>query len=224
MKSALIVWGGWDGHQPKEIAEYFNKMLIAEQFQVTVSDSLDSFLEPLSRFDLIVPIWTMGELSTEQCQSICKAVANDGVGLAGCHGGMCDAFRASTEWQFLTGGQWVAHPGDDGVPYTVKIVSSNPHPITNGLADFKVQSEQYYLHTDPANNVLAVCEFPNPRVGVQPSIDPTRTVNPCMMPTVWTKFFGLGRVFYNALGHSRDVLEAEVPREICRRGLIWASR
>jgi type 1 glutamine amidotransferase len=161
----------------------------------------------------------MGEISHEQCRAVCTAVAESGVGLAGCHGGMCDAFRSNAEWQFMTGGQWVAHPGDDGVRYTVMIDRGNAHPITSGLADFEVVSEQYYLHVDPANNVLASCEFPNPVVG-----DQEGRVSPCAMPTVWTRQFGLGRVFYTALGHRRDVLEEPSAREILRRGLLWAAK
>jgi len=178
-----------------------------------VSGTLDAFLELLGGLSLIVPVWTMGEITSEQCDNVCKAVANDGVGIAGCHGGMCDAFRGSTEWQFMTGGQWVAHPGNDGVRYTVNIARDNPHAITEGIDDFEVSSEQYYLHTDPANNVLATCAFPNPALGAGEGTDPLRTVNPCAMPTVWTKTYGAGKVFYNALGHKRDVLEAARSRK-----------
>lgn len=220
MERALIVWGGWDGHEPEKVADLFATILTSEGYEVDVQDTLDAFLQPLNELSLIVPVWTMGEISAEQCRNVCTAVADHGVGLAGCHGGMCDAFRASTEWQYMTGGQWVAHPGDDGVKYTVNIDRTNPHPVTEGLPDFEVVSEQYYLHTDPGNNVLATCEFPNPSV-----TNPVPPVsNQCAMPTVWTKSYGLGRVFYTALGHNRRVLEEAVPHEICRRGLLWAAK
>lgn len=214
---ALIIWGGWDGHQPKEVGELFEGMLKAEGFEVEVSSSLDSFLD-LDRFSdlkLIVPVVTMATITYEQCKSACDAVLG-GVGIAGCHGGMCDAFRESTEWQFMTGGQWVAHPGDNGVRYEVQITDAD-HPITAGIPNFWVESEQYYLHTDPGNHVLATCEFPHPNHG-GPHIE-----NRCHMPTVWTKMYGNGRVFYNALGHQRDVLEAAEPKELMRRGFLWAA-
>lgn len=220
MERALVVWGGWDGHEPDKVADFFAQLLTEEGYVVEVQDTLDALLQPLDGLSLIVPVWTMGEISFEQCANVRQAVSEHGVGLAGCHGGMCDAFRGSTEWQYMTGGQWVAHPGDDGVRYQVNIVRDNPHPITEGLADFEVVSEQYYLHTDPANNVLATCQFPNPSVTNLNIVAP----DPCHMPTVWTKNYGSGRVFYNALGHKRDVLEAATPREICRRGLLWAAR
>lgn len=212
------MWGGWDGHEPDRVADFFAELLQSEGFEVLVSDSLTSFedAEALQILDLIVPVWTMGEITYEQCANVRKAVAEHGVGLAGCHGGMCDAFRGSTEWQYMTGGQWVAHPGDDGVEYSVHITQPE-HPVMQGLADFTVRSEQYYLLTDPANHVLATCRFPNPTVN-----DPL--VMPCEMPTVWTRQYGTGRVFYNALGHKREVLEDATPKEICRRGLLWASK
>lgn len=216
---ALIVWGGWDGHEPDRIADFFSEILVAEGFDVNKSNSLTTFedLNLLQEMSLIVPIWTMGEISAQQCANVCKAVAETGVGLAGCHGGMCDAFRSSTDWQFMTGGQWVAHPGDSNVRYSVNICRDNPHEIISGLSDFEVESEQYYLHTDPANNVLATCEFPNPTVD-------SSIVNACHMPTVWTRSYGKGRVFYTALGHTRESLEGAVSKEICRRGLLWAAK
>lgn len=61
-KSALIVWGGWDGHQPQQVAEIFEKQLTDAGFSVDVSDSLDAYLdgEKLKALDLVVPCWTMG--------------------------------------------------------------------------------------------------------------------------------------------------------------------
>lgn len=215
-KQALVVWGGWDGHEPEAVAELMREILEGEGFGVAVSDTLDSFLDPaLDRYDLIVPVWTMGEITAEQSQKVCSAVEG-GVGMAGCHGGMCDAFRGNTEWQFMTGGQWVAHPGNDGVEYSVDLVEDE---LTSGLpSSFMVKSEQYYLHVDPGVRVLGTCDFP------APGVDGPHSANPCKMPQIWTKMYGQGRVYYNALGHQRNVLEAEVPRELMRRGLVWAAR
>ena len=219
-KSALIVWGGWDGHQPKEVAHLFGEILKQEGFEVEISNSLDSFADAqnvLSK-SLIVPVVTMSEITPEQFNPVAEAVRDHGVGIAGCHGGMCDSFRANTEWQFMTGSQWVAHPGNDGVRYTVHINRGVPHEITAGLPDFEVVSEQYYLHVDPGVNVLATCDFPTP------GADGPHVQNPCKMPQVYTKMYGKGRVFYNAIGHRVSDLEAEVPAELMRRGFVWAAR
>jgi hypothetical protein len=219
-RSALIVYGGWDGHEPDRVADLFRTILVEEGFDVEVSDQLDSFADKdkTKRQNLLIPIYTMSSISGPQFDGVAEAVRDFGVGLAGCHGGMCDAFRDHTEWQFMTGSQWVSHPGNDGLRYTVNISRSNPHPITDGLDDFDVVSEQYYLHVDPGNNVLATTRFP------WPGVDGPHVENPCDMPQVYTKKYGAGRVFYNALGHHRDVLEAGVPRELMRRGFLWAAK
>jgi uncharacterized protein len=215
-RKALIVWGGWSGHQPKEVAEIFASVLAAEEFDVEVQDNLDALKDEskLRSLDLIVPNWTMGKITDEQAKPVFEAVKS-GVGIAGCHGGMCDSFRENTEWQFMTGGQWVAHPGNDGVAYNVRITSSRS-PITEGLRDFEVRSEQYYMHVDPAVKVLATTRFPvadGPHVGNGP-VD---------MPVVWTKMYGKGRVFYSSLGHQADIVAMPAVKEIMRRGFLWAA-
>ncbi len=219
-RRALIVWGGWEGHEPARVAALFEEMIRSEGFVVDASDSLDAFrdLDSGDEWSLIVPVVTMSKILPEQRDPVLRAVAERGVGLAGCHGGMCDAFREDAEWQFLTGGQWVAHPGDDGVRYTIEIDRANRHPITDGLPDFDVESEQYYLHVDPGANVLATTEFPHPD---HPG---PHSGNPCRMPQAWTKLYGAGKVFYCALGHSRAILAEPVPREMMRRGFLWAAK
>jgi uncharacterized protein len=216
-KKALIVWGGWDGHQPKQVAEIFRRTLTAEGFEVEVFDTLDAFKDEskLMGLSLIVPVWTMGKITAEQANPVLNAVKS-GVGIAGCHGGMCDSFREHTEWQFMTGGQWVSHPGNDGVKYSVKI-GPTPSPITEGIKEFPIVSEQYYMHVDPAVKVLAYTQFPTadgPHVG-------NGTVN---MPVVWTKLYGKGRVFYNSLGHVAYIVESEPCLTLMRRGFQWAAK
>lgn len=217
-KKALIVQGGWDGHEPVQVSEVFAGILREEGFEVEVSDTLDSFKdeEKLLGLNLIVPIWTMGEISDEQLQPVLRAVES-GVGLAGCHGGMCDAFRNSVEWQFMTGSQWVAHPFNDGVEYEVNIVSSASSPIVEGMSDFKVKSEQYYLHVDPAVTVLATTTFPRS--------EGAHSANGIItMPVVYTKRWGEGRVFYNSLGHVASVFDIPEAAELMRRGFLWAAK
>ncbi|TFE29438.1 ThuA domain-containing protein [Cohnella luojiensis] len=216
MKKALIVWGGWDGHQPKEVAEIFRGQLVEEGFEVEVSNTLESFAdgEKLKGLDLIIPVWTMDRISQEWVNNVSAAVQS-GVGLAGCHGGMCDAFRENTDWQFMTGGQWIAHPGNDGTEYTVNI-KYNSSPLVEGIEDFTVSTEQYYLHVDPANEVLATTRFP---VAPGPH-SPNKTVD---MPVVWTKRWGHGRVYYNSLGHQANIMEIPVVKELMRRGFNWCA-
>jgi hypothetical protein len=217
-KKALIVRGGWDGHEPVQVSEVFAELLQGEGFEVEISDTLDSFRdeEKLQGLNLIVPIWTMGEISNEQLQPVLKAVES-GVGLAGCHGGMCDSFRNSVEWQFMTGSQWVAHPFNDGVEYEVNMVPSSSSLIVEGVKDFKVKSEQYYLHVDPAVNVLATTTF-------IVSEGPHSANGAITMPVVYTKKWGAGKVFYNSLGHHADIFDIPEAKELMRRGFMWAAR
>jgi len=159
----------------------------------------------------------MGQIDREYTANIAKAVGA-GVGLAGCHGGMCDSFRNDTQWQFITGGNWVSHPGGDGIEYTVNITAQS-NPIVEGLADFPVKSEHYYLHVDPAIEVLAATRFPSPAVPYYHISN-----KPVDMPVIWTKMWGLGRVFYNSLGHHDDVFDnSSNAQEIMRRGMLWAA-
>ena len=216
MKKALIVYGGWDGHQPKECAEIVAKALTSSGFDVELRDTLDAYLETdkLAKLSLIVPMWTMGQIKPEQEKGLMEAVKS-GVGLAGWHGGMCDAFRMNTGYQFMTGGQWVSHPGGV-IDYEVNIV--NPaDPITKGLKDFKMHSEQYYLHTDPSNEVLATTTFSGEHGGAH-------WIKGTVMPVVWKRRFGEGRIFYSSCGHVASDFGVPEVLEIQRRGSIWAAR
>ncbi len=217
MKKALIFQGGWDGHEPQLTSKRFARLLEKHNYEVTISDTLDCLADAdaLKKLDFIVACWTMGTIDNQYVKNVSEAVCA-GVGLAGCHGGMCDAFRQDTEWQFMTGGQWVSHPGGDGINYTVNICHGSS-PITEGLSDFPVCSEHYYLHIDPAIEVLATTRFP--------LVTYNHISNkPVDMPVCWTKFWGNGRVFYTSLGHHDDVFDKSPTAEVLmERGMVWAG-
>jgi type 1 glutamine amidotransferase len=212
---ALVVHGGWDGHEPRQCAERFAGWMTKRGFAVTVKDSLDAYLDPAAMKDLavVVPVWTMGTITGDQRKALCAAVAG-GVGLAGWHGGMCDAFRNDTEYQFMTGGQWVAHPGGV-VPYRVDGIDQIC-PLTAGLKPFNMVSEQYYMHTDPSNRVLAWTTFSGEH-GNCPWVEG------CRMPVAWLRRWGQGRVFYTSLGHINRDFDVPEAFEIVKRGIQWAA-
>ena len=206
---ALIVYGGWEGHDPEGVSGFLEGLLQTEGFETHRTPDLNALGDEqvLEGMSLVVPVVTMAD--PPDLRALFTAVEN-GAGIAGCHGGMCDSFRANSEWQFLTGGQFVAHPGDI-MPYRVHI-ADREHPVTRGLEDFDVETEQYYMHTDPAIHVLATTRS-GPHLQ-NPAVE---------MPVAWTKRWGSGRVFYSALGHCLADLQAPAPRELMRRGMLWAA-
>jgi len=213
MSDALIVWGGWEGHEPETFAGLCAGMLRDAGLTVELSSSLDALADggSLKRLRLIVPIWTMGEIAPEQLEGLLDAAAS-GVGVAGFHGGMGDAFRAATDYQFMVGGQFVAHP--DGIKEYEVTIADRESEITRGLDDFRVTSEQYYMHVDPSNHVLATTVF-------DPASAPW--VAGVVMPVAWTRRWGNGRVFYSSLGHAPAELDVPEARELLRRGMLWAA-
>jgi type 1 glutamine amidotransferase len=216
-KKAMIVCGGYDGHEPEKVSAYFKEILDANGFEAEIATTLEAYddLKKLLKLHLIVPVWTGGTLTREQTKALLKAVAS-GVGLAGVHGGMCDAFRGNVQWEFMTGGTWVAHPGGANNDYVVNIRNSTS-PITQGIADFGVHSEQYYLHVDPSVEVLATTRFPV----VEGWHSPNGYFD---MPVIWTRKWGQGRIFYSSVGHNCVNLQVEPVTTLMIRGFQWAAR
>jgi type 1 glutamine amidotransferase len=213
-KKALMVWGGWEGHEPKQCVDIFAPILKEAGFEVDVYNTLDIYTDAaqMQSYDLISQVYTMSQISKEQEKGLLETI-KAGTGFAGWHGGMADAFRNNTEYQFMVGGQWVAHPGNI-IDYEVNIIN-HEDPITAGLSDFKMHSEQYYMHVDPNNEVLATTTFGGQYA---PWIEGT------VMPVVWKRRWGQGKIFYSSLGHVASDFNVPEAREITRRGLIWASR
>lgn len=210
-KKALIMWGGWEGHTPKETGEILGNKLKEHGFEVRIENSLQPLEdeEAVKALDLVVPVWTMGEISKPQYKSLNKAVHDFGVGLGGVHGGMGDAFRGNVGYYWMVGGQFLGHPyiGE----YTVRLTNVKS-PITQGMdKTFTYKSEQYYMGMDPAVTVLAdtVYQFQGKEV---------------IMPVVWTRSWGKARVFYSALGHkAQEFTDYPHVLDMTIRGLVWAA-
>jgi type 1 glutamine amidotransferase len=213
MKQALIVWGGWAGHEPEACAHVVAGLLKPHGFEVRVETGTQAFADPaLKDLHLIVPIYTMAKIEKTEAAALSDAVRS-GVGMAGFHGGMCDAFRESVDYQFITGGQWVAHPGGI-IDFRVNVARPDD-PVMQGLDDFDYRSEQYYMHVDPSNDVLATTTFGGQHA---PWIEGV------VMPVVWKRRHGSGRVFYSALGHVAAEFAVVPMRTIIERGMLWAAR
>ena len=212
-KKTLIFWGGWDGHTPDRSAAVVEEMLESHGYGVDVHQGTAVLAEAdLSAYDLIVPMVTMSRIEKPELEALTKAV-REGTGLAGFHGTMGDSFRNETEYQFMVGGQWVSHPGNI-IDYTVNITRGDD-PVMTGLKDFAYRSEQYYMHVDPANEVLATTTFSGEHLGF---------IEGVVMPVVWKKKYGKGRVFYSSLGHTADEFAVPEMKKIFERGALWATR
>ncbi|MGJ8531951.1 MAG: ThuA domain-containing protein [Alphaproteobacteria bacterium] len=212
-KKAIIVWGGWEGHTPEASANVVKDMLEAQNFDVVLDSSTEAFADPkLGEFDLIIPAVTMSRIEKEELQNLLACI-RAGSGIAGFHGLMCDSFRNEPDYQFMTGGQWVAHPGDI-IDYRVEITKSED-PIVAGIGDFDYRSEQYYMHFDPSIEVLATTRFDGTYF---------EEIDNVVMPVVWKRTYGKGRVFYSSLGHVADEFKVPQMRTIFERGALWAVR
>jgi hypothetical protein len=211
-RKVLFVWGGWLGHEPDKCRDIFVPWMESEGAEVTVSDTLEAYVsyDLNKEFDLIVQVWTMGTIESKQEKSLLGAVRS-GVGLAGWHGGLGDSFRNNTEYQFMVGGQWVAHPGGV-IDYRVNI-TDHKDPVTKGLSDFDMHSEQYYVHVDPNVKVLATTTFTDKNAS---------WIGGNIVPVVWKKAYGSGRVFYSSLGHVANDFKVSQALEIQKRGIYWA--
>jgi uncharacterized protein len=209
----LIVWGGWDGHEPEQCANIIRGMLEEDGFAVDLAHETAAFADPaIHALSLIVPIYTMSKIEKEEARNLTAAVES-GVGLAGYHGGMGDAFRECVDYQFMVGGQWVAHPGNI-IDYRVDVTRPDD-PVMQGIASFPYRSEQYYMHVDPSNEVLATTTF---------SGEHAWWIEGVTIPVVWKRKYGKGRVFYSSLGHQAKEFEVPEMRTILRRGMNWAAR
>ncbi len=213
-KKSLMLWGGWEGHEPKQCVDIFAPLIEAAGFDVDVETSLDIYTDAarMATYDIITQVYTMSAITNEQEKGLLDTIKK-GAGFAGWHGGMADAFRQNTNYQFMVGGQWVAHPGNI-IDYTVNIVD-RADPITAGLNDFQMRSEQYLMHVDPSNEVLATTTFGGEYVP---------WIEGAVMPVVWKRRWGKGKIFYCSLGHVAQDFDVPEAREIVRRGIIWAAR
>jgi type 1 glutamine amidotransferase len=211
--TALVVRGGWVGHHPVEATDRYAEVLRRNGYQVTTSDTLDSYLDPeLPSVDLIVQCWTMGTIRADQLAGLSAAI-RAGTGFAGWHGGIIDAFRDEPAYSLITGGQFVHHP-KGFVDYQVRPVGT--HPVVAGLGTFDVHTEQYYVQVDPSIDVHAVTDFVD-----DPDVPGAAGTT---MPVAWTKRWGAGRVFVTTLGHRMADFDVPATHELITRGLAWASR
>lgn len=229
VKRALVIRGGWDGHQPTEATALFIPFLESRGFRVRVEDTTNIYADAdeLAATDLIVQTMTMSSIEPEQLSGLIAAVTS-GTGFAGWHGGIADSFRSSSDYLQFVGAQFAAHPGvapdervgeqsDNYVPHRIVMTAAAAtHPITEGIGDFELVTEQYWVLHDDYLDVLATT------TQAVRAWDPWR--REITSPAIWTRQWGEGRMFVSTPGHRVDVLEHPSVRTIIERGLLWAAR
>ena len=110
-KRAVVVRGGWAGHQPVEATELFLPFLRANGYDVRVEDSPAIYADAaaMAATDLIVQCVTMSTIEREQVAGL-RAAVEAGTGFTGWHGGIADSYRDSSDYLQLVGGQFATHP------------------------------------------------------------------------------------------------------------------
>ncbi|MBL6684304.1 MAG: ThuA domain-containing protein [Flavobacteriaceae bacterium] len=212
-KNVLVVWGGWDDHQPEIFSNLIEEWLISQKANYKIFNGIEAYedLDELMKYDLIIQSITMGELKGKAASNLLKAVRN-GVGIAGAHGGLGDSFRDNTEYQFMIGGQWVSHPGGK-VDFEVNMIEDE---LTKGLNDFEIYSEQWYVHYDPNIDIIATTTF---------SGEVFDWIEGVVMPIAWKKKYDQGKVFYISVGHDPMEFKKHPDAwELMTRGFVWACR
>jgi type 1 glutamine amidotransferase len=229
-KQALIVRGGWDGHEPVQTTDSFLPFLTEQGYRTRVEDSTKVYADAdyLATVDLIVQVVTMSRIEADELKGLMTAIRN-GTGMAGWHGGIADSFRNSADYLQLIGGQFAHHQAkdrpealkgegaDNFVRYTVDIVAEQAdHPIVAGISDFELETEQYWVLSDDYNDVLATTTIP--------ARDFDAWQRPITCPAIWTRQWGKGRIFVTTAGHSFDIVDQQPVRTIIERGMLWATR
>jgi type 1 glutamine amidotransferase len=228
-RKALVVRGGWDGHMPVETTGLFIPFLEENGFEVRVEEGSAVYADAdvMAATDLIVQANTMTTIEPEEMAGL-RAAVIAGTGMAGWHGGIADSYRNTADYLHMIGGQFAHHAGkdpaertgeqsDNYIPYTVEMTElGRTHEITQGIADFDLVTEQYWVLSDEYNDVLATTTQ-----SVRPW-DPWH--RPVTAPAIWTRQWGEGRIFVSAPGHRIEVVEDPNVRTIIERGLLWAAR
>ncbi len=208
---AWILTGGWSGHDPEGVAAWSAERLAALSVSAEVVRDLDA-LDDAAALDglaLLVPNWSWGSLSPSQETALVTAVER-GLGLVGTHGGMGDTSRASLKYQWLVGGQFVAHPGD---LYPHRVTFDPGSPLLGDLPPVELITERYVMLIDPAVSVHARLTF---------GADPMPWLDGVQVPVAWTRRWGEGRVGYLSVGHTVDDLRVPAIVTAFERLADWA--
>ncbi len=214
---ALVLWGGYPGHQPEEAVERFVPFLKNGGFDVVVANDLAAYADArlMSGLSLILQNWTKGDLTPDQFQGLSDAVRS-GAGLVGWHGGLCDAFRHMPEYQFMTGGSGSLTRAEARLA-TPSILRQAP-PRIRSWPDWAHSTSFPSSTTWQSTRRSRYSRQPRSAGGAE-----APWINEAVIPAVWRRRWDHGRVFYMSWGHQASDFDVEPARVIAERGLLWAA-
>ena len=162
----------------------------------------------LGAYDGVVFASTTGDLPLPDRQGFLDWIAT-GKAFVGIHAAT-DTFPGFPPYIAMIGGQFLKH----GPQVKVDLLVQDPeHPATKGMASPTAVFDEIYQmkNFDQAetHTLLALDKHPNEGT-------------PGFYPLAWSREHGKGRVFYTALGHREDVLEADWFKKHLLGGILWS--
>jgi type 1 glutamine amidotransferase len=184
---------------------------LAPDIQVTATEDVATLNAPnLATYNVLFFANTTGELplSADQRSAII-AFVNNGGGFMGAHSAT-DTLYEWAEYGELIGAYFREHPWTQTASV---VVENSGHPATSGLGErFSIEEEFYTFR-----------ENPRPRVQVLLRLDAASVGAAGDYPLAWSKSFGRGRVYYNALGHFPATWRDPRFQSQLRAAIRWAA-
>ena len=204
----LLVFVGTEGiyHEHAGNGQFLTKMLNAsDEITATFSQDYDVLADGLGAYHAALFYTDVGELTAAQETGLLRFI-KEGGGFFGLHTAAA-SFRESEGYHGMLNGFFNGH--SPYMDFTVT-VSDAAHPITEGISDFNVTDELYYLKHDASASHHLMQAY-----------DETKDETHVM---AFHHTYGAGRVFYFALGHDMAVLENPSFQAVIRRGALWVGR
>ena len=202
-----LVFVGTEGiyHDHEGNGKYLTEMLNeTDSIKADFSRDYNILTDGLDVFQTVLFYTDIGELTTEQEAGLLDYIEAGG-GFFGLHTAAA-SFRESEGYHDMLNGFFNGH--SPYMDFSVSI-SDTDHPITQGLTDFEVKDELYYLKHNPDTSHHLMHAYDNTK-------DETHVM-------AFHHTYGKGRVFYFALGHDMVVLENPSFQEVIRRGVLWVG-
>ena len=202
-----LVFVGTEGKYHAHVANgKFVTAILNDEDGITADFSRDYevLADGLDAYNVVLFYTDVGELTAAQETGLLNYIRAGG-GFYGLHTAAA-SFRESEPYHEMLNGFFNGH--SPYMTFTVNIGNTD-HPITQGLEDFEVVDELYYLKHNPETSHHLMSAYDHTK-------DETHVM-------AFHHNYGAGRVFYFALGHDLTVLQNPSFQEIIRRGVLWVG-